>query len=171
MKQLTTRKIVLTALLTALVTVFTMFVRIPLPLGYVNLGDAFIFLAVFLLGPVLGTIAGGIGSCIADIIGYITYAPGTLVIKSLMAIVTWAIYTLVKKLTRLELVAEIVGGIIGSIIMAVGYFVYEILFFVSAGVAIVNLPWNILQGVVGVTVSVVVMRILFAVKIVDKIRD
>ena len=87
MKKIPTKKLVLTALFTALTMVATMFIRIPLPLGYVNLGDAFVLLSVFILGPILGTVAAGVGSTIADLFGYITYAPGTLIIKTAMAII------------------------------------------------------------------------------------
>ena len=62
MKNATTKKLVMTALMMALTMVATMFIRIPLPLGYVNLGDVFVLLSVFILGPVYGTIAAGVGS-------------------------------------------------------------------------------------------------------------
>ena len=80
------RLTVTTAMLAAIVCVATMAVRIPSPMeGYMNLGDAFVLLSGFVLGPVYGGIAGGLGSCIADLIGYPIYAPGTFVIKFLMA--------------------------------------------------------------------------------------
>ena len=168
MKKLTTKKLVATALFMALTIVATMFIRIPLPLGYVNLGDAFIFLAVFILGPVCGVIAGGVGAGIADLFGYITYAPGTLVIKSAMALVAWLVYQLLKIATKKAMFAEIAGGIAGTIVMAVGYFVYEVLLFTTAGVAVLNMPWNLLQGGVGITIAVAVMRVLTATKVLDK---
>ena len=168
MKKLTTKKLVATALFMALTIVATMFIRIPLPLGYVNLGDAFIFLAVFILGPVCGVIAGGVGAGIADLFGYITYAPGTLVIKSAMALVAWLVYQLLKTATKKTMFAEIAGGIAGTIVMAVGYFVYEVLLFTTAGVAVLNMPWNLLQGGVGITIAVAVMRVLTATKVLDK---
>ena len=168
MKKLTTKKLVATALFMALTIVATMFIRIPLPLGYVNLGDAFIFLAVFILGPVCGVIAGGVGAGIADLFGYITYAPGTLVIKSAMALVAWLVYQLLKTATKKAMFAEIAGGIAGTIVMAVGYFVYEVLLFTTAGVAVLNMPWNLLQGGVGITIAVAVMRVLTATKVLDK---
>ena len=46
------RKLVLAALLAALVCVATMVVQIPSPMqGYVNLGDCFVLLSGWLLGP------------------------------------------------------------------------------------------------------------------------
>ena len=169
MKGITTKKLVATALFMALTFVGTMFIRIPLPLGYVNLGDAFIFLAVFLLGPICGMVAGGVGAGLADLFGYITYAPGTLVIKSAMALVAWLVYKGLKALTKKNIFAEIVAGVAGTIVMAFGYFVYEILLFTTAGVAILNMPWNLLQGGVGVVISVAVMRVLTATKALDKL--
>lgn len=170
MKTLTTKKIVMTALFMALTMVATMFIRIPLPLGYVNLGDVFVLLSVFILGPVYGTIAAGIGSGLADLFGYITYAPGTLIIKSAMALVAWLIYKLLSKATGKEMLGEIVGGILGALVMATGYFFYEIMFFTTAGVAIVNAPWNLLQGGAGVTLSVILMRVLTVTKALEKLN-
>ena len=126
MKGITTKKLVATALFMALTFVGTMFIRIPLPLGYVNLGDAFIFLAVFLLGPICGVVAGGVGAGLADLFGYITYAPGTLIIKSAMALLAWLVYQGVKTATRKVMLAEIIGGVAGTAVMAFGYFLYEI---------------------------------------------
>ncbi len=170
MQNLTTKKLVLTALLMALTFVATMFIRIPLPLGYVNLGDVFVLLSVFILGPVYGTIAGGVGSCLADLIGYISYAPGTLIIKSAMALVAYLIYSLLLKATKKDIIAEIIGGIAGAIIMAFGYFFYEVLFFETAGVAIINVPWNLLQGAVGVILSTIVIRILDTTTLLEKLK-
>lgn len=54
--------------------------------GFVNLGDCFVLLSGWLLGPWWGGAAGGIGSMLADLLlGYGHYAPGTLIIKGLMA--------------------------------------------------------------------------------------
>lgn len=165
-----TKKLVLTALFTGLITIATMFIRIPLPLGYVNLGDAFVFLSVFILGPIFGTVAAGIGSAFADLLGYITYAPGTLIIKTLMALTACLTNKLLFKLTKKTIIAEIIAGILGSIVMAFGYFFYEILFFETVAVAIVNVPYNLIQGAVGIVIAVIVMRILSNTKVLDKLQ-
>lgn len=170
MKKPNTKKLVLTALFTALTMVATLFIRIPLPLGYVNLGDAFVLLGVFALGPVYGTIAAGLGAGLADLFGYITYAPATLVIKAGMAIVAWFIDKLLQKVTKKELLAQSVGGVCAALVMAVGYFLYEILLFTTVGVAIVNVPWNILQGVVGTVLAVAAMKVLRATKVLEHIQ-
>ena len=116
------RKLVLAALLAALVCVATMVVQIPSPMqGYVNLGDCFVLLSGWLLGPWYGFAAGGIGSMLADIfLGYAHYAPGTLVIKGVMALVAALMY---EKMGRTA-TSRIAGGVVSEIIMVLGYFGY-----------------------------------------------
>ncbi|WP_051280821.1 ECF transporter S component [Anaerovorax odorimutans] len=85
-----TQKIILTGLMTALVTVATMVIAVPVPFtsGYVHLGDSMIFLSVFILGWKYGAFAAGIGSALADLfLGYVHWAPWTLCIKGIMAII------------------------------------------------------------------------------------
>ena len=62
------RKLVISALMAALVCVATMVIRIPTPTnGYVNLGDCFVLLSGWLLGPWWGGAAAGIGSMLTDL--------------------------------------------------------------------------------------------------------
>ncbi|MFQ9472300.1 MAG: ECF transporter S component [Oscillospiraceae bacterium] len=81
-------RLVLAALFTALTTVMTMVIQVPSPMqGYVNLGDCGVLLSAWVLGPAWGGAAAGIGSMLADLLsGYAHYAPGTLVIKTCMAV-------------------------------------------------------------------------------------
>lgn len=170
MQQIHTKKLVFSALFTALTVIFTMFVRLPLPIGYVHLGDGFIFLSVFILGPIYGTASAGLGSMLADLFGYPLYAPATLVIKVLTALGAYLVYVFFKQITKKSLPAEIIAGVVGTLIMAFGYFLYELVFLTTFEVAIVNVPWNLLQGVVGTAVAVVTMRILTATKLLDALQ-
>ena len=88
MKDQKVKKLVLSALMAALVYVATSIIQIPSPMsGYVNLGDCFELLTGWLLGPWYGGAAAGIGSMLVDLLGgYAHYAPGTLVIKAVDAI-------------------------------------------------------------------------------------
>jgi uncharacterized membrane protein len=84
-----TKKLTLTGLMTAAVTVATIAIIIPVPYtgGYIHAGDSMIFLSVLLLGWKRGAFAAGVGSAMADILsGYTQWAPATLVIKTLMAV-------------------------------------------------------------------------------------
>ena len=72
----------LTVMMTTLVAVSTLLVRIPNSMGgYFNLGDVLIFITALTFGPIIGGIAGGIGSAIADIVGFPLFAIPTLIIK------------------------------------------------------------------------------------------
>jgi len=85
-----TQKLVLTGLMTALITVATMAIAVPVPFtnGYIHMGDSMIFLAVLILGWKHGALASGVGSALADLfLGYVHWAPWTLCIKGLMAVV------------------------------------------------------------------------------------
>jgi len=85
-----TRKFVLTGLMTSLVLVLTFILPVPVPYtsGYIHLGDSMIYISVIILGPVYGAFASGVGSMLADLLaGYAQYAIPTLVIKSLMAMI------------------------------------------------------------------------------------
>ena len=83
MKQTKLRTLILAAMFAALTCVATMIIHIPSPIGgYFNLGDCMVLLSAFVLGPVWGTAAGGIGSALADVIcGYFIYAPDLLCLR------------------------------------------------------------------------------------------
>src|SRR5205809_616165 len=53
------RTISLTAVMTAIVFVFTRFIQIPIGTGYFNLSDVAIYFTAFACGPWLALIAGG----------------------------------------------------------------------------------------------------------------
>lgn len=152
MKGASTFKLVLTALFAALTCVATMFVRIPSPLGgYVNLGDGFALLAAFLLGPVWGGAAAGLGSMMADLLaGYPMYAAGTLVIKGLMALVAGTIY---RKLGGHSLKALIPAALCGEVLMVTGYFLYSALCLGHGLAAAAKIPGNLCQGAAGIAIS------------------
>ena len=83
------RTLVLAGLLAAMGCVGTMVLVVPSPTGgYMNLGDAVVLLGAYLLGPVWGAVAGGVGPALADLLaGFAVYAPATLVIKAQMGLV------------------------------------------------------------------------------------
>jgi len=89
--------VALTALLAAVVFVFTIVIAISIPAtgGFWNIGETGVFIAAFIGGPVVGALAGGVGSALADLyLGYPEYAPGTLVIKAVEGLVVGYLYSL-----------------------------------------------------------------------------
>lgn len=154
-----TRKIVLSAMLAALSCVATMIIKIPSPLkGYLNLGDCVVLLSGWVLGPLYGFMAAGIGSALADLFsGYVIYAPATFAIKGLMAIAAYYLYTFLSKRTN-KLMATIVSGIVAETIMIAGYFVFEG-FLYGFAPSLVNIPANAIQGIAGIIAGTVLMKI------------
>ena len=155
-----TKKLVIAALMTALACVVTMIVKVPSPLkGYVNLGDCIVLIAGWILSPVYGFMAAAIGSAMADLfLGYVLYAPATFVIKGAMAVVAYYGYKLLcKKLG--DLPARIISGIMAEVIMVFGYYVFEG-FLYGFIPSLVNIPANSVQGIVGLIVGVILIKIL-----------
>ncbi len=162
-------RLCLAAVLTALVFAATYIIQIPMPAtgGFINLGDCMVLLSGFLLGPLWGAAAGGIGSMLTDIVaGYGSFAPGTLVIKALMACCAALLYNALRDKTKL---AAGLGAVLGEIIMVLGYFAYEALFLGFGVGAAASIPGNIIQGAAGMIVGVLVFHILQAVPYIKKL--
>lgn len=84
-KKISTRSLAVTAVFTALVCVVTILfsVHVPATEGFFNIGESMVFLSALLFGPFVGAFAGGVGSMLADLmLGYLHYAPATLIIKA-----------------------------------------------------------------------------------------
>jgi len=155
----------------ALICVLTMIIQIPIPAtgGYINIGDLGVMITALLFGPVVGGIAGGVGSMFADLLlGYGIYAPATLIIKGLEGFVIGLIANPrknYKKVTYRDIIAVIVGG---TIIVA-GYFIYESILYGPA-VAMVEILGNVFQFIFSA-----VFAILFALttrkRIIDALPD
>lgn len=152
-----TKKIVLSALLAALVCVATMIIRLPSPLGgYINLGDGIVLLCGWLLSPVYGFLAAGIGSGLADILsGYVAYAPATFIIKGGMALLA---YWIAKSLRTRPLTAKLVGGVTAEVVMIGGYLLFES-FIYGFVPSLVNVPANTVQGLAGLIVGLLLVRV------------
>ena len=154
-----TKNIVLAAMLAALCCVATMIIKVPSPLkGYLNLGDCVVLLSGFMLTPVYGFLAAGIGSALADIFsGYIVYAPATFIIKGAMALVAYyGCKLLCNKIGTTP--ARILSGIVAEILMVLGYFVFEG-FMYGFVASLVNIPANAVQGVAGIILGVILAKI------------
>ena len=154
-----TKKTVMAAFMAALVCVATMIIKIPSPLkGYLNLGDCMVLLAGWMLSPIYGFLAAGLGSALADLFsGYVTYAPATFVIKGLMALIAFFGFKLMhKKLGSMP--SRIISGIAAEMVMILGYFVFEgfLYGFVPSAV---NIPANGVQGIAGLILGVVLIKV------------
>lgn len=121
----------ITAVFGALICVLTMVIAIPIPAtqGFINIGDAGVMITGLLFGPLIGGLAGGIGSMLADIfLGYAIYAPATLIIKGLEGFLVGIIANPKRYISRLNY-RDLLAVIVGGLIMVFGYFIYEIILF------------------------------------------
>jgi uncharacterized membrane protein len=148
----------LIVVMTALITVGTLIIRIPNPMGgYFNLGDVMIFVAALTFDPLIGGIAGGLGSSIADIIGFPLFAIPTLVIKGLEGLLASLITN--KKNVFRDILAVVAAGTE----MVIGYFLVELYALQwGLGGALAEVPANIAQvtigGLVGIPIALVLRR-------------
>ena len=154
-----TKKLVTAALFAALACVATMIIKIPSPLkgGYLNIGDCIVLLCGWMLSPVYGFVAAGLGSGLADLLsGYLIYAPATFIIKGLMALIACYTFKLIHKSLGHNLPARIVSGILAEIVMVLGYYVFEgfIYGFIAS---VVNIPANAIQGIVGLILGTILI--------------
>ena len=155
------RAMVMTALFAALGYVATRILQIPTPSGgYVNLGDTVVILGAYLLGPVYGAVAGGIGPALADLLsGYAIYVPATLVIKAVMALLAALVYRALGKKTW-----SVVGCAgAAEAVMIVGYWLVETGLAAAAGegslmvclaaCGAAGIPGNLVQAAFGIAAS------------------
>lgn len=170
-KQSTIKKMALSALFAALVCISTMIAPIQLATGgYIHLGDAFVLLAGFILGPLWGGAAAAIGSALTDLFyGAFHYVPATFVIKGLVAAAAYLVaHALRGTRVRRSLLCYAVGGAVGELIMAAGYFAYESVIYTVSGAA-AAVPLNLLQAVSGVILSLLLIGPLMRIKYISEI--
>ena len=160
MKKFDVQKRVVAALLASFACVATMIIQIPNGIGgYFNLGDCIVLLCGWLLGPVYGFLAGGLGSAIADLIGYPAYAVATFFIKGTQALVAWLLFRLLIKPIgeKRKLAAYLVSGIGAQLIMVGGYYIFEGFYYNSFVSVLANVPFNLIQSVAGIVVGIIVI--------------
>jgi uncharacterized membrane protein len=155
-QQKTIVQISLMAVMSALVTVGTLIIRIPNPMGgYFNVGDVMIFVAALTFNPLIGGIAGGLGSAIADIIGFPLFAIPTLIIKGLEGLIAGLISN--KKSVYRDIIAVLAAGTE----MVIGYFLVEVYLW-GTGAAVAEVPANIAQiaigGLIGIPIALILRK-------------
>lgn len=139
------RRMALIALMGALIFVLTAIPRIPVPAtgGYVHLGDAGITFAAYAFGPWVAMFAGGIGTAMADMLGFPQWALFSLLVHGLQGFVMGMI---VKKAVNVWTV--ILSVIAGAAIVVGGYFIAGTIL-EGAAVATLELIPNTIQGLSG----------------------
>src|SRR5690606_22272010 len=71
----------------AITYVATRVIQVPIPSGYIHFGDIAIYFASFIFGPIVGMVAGAVGTSLVDATSpYANYAPASFVIHGLQGL-------------------------------------------------------------------------------------
>lgn len=158
-----TLTLTLTAVFTALCTVVTMFVLVPDPAtkGYINVGDSIIFLCAVMMGPIPALFVGGIGSMLADLLlGYVAWAPFTLVIKGLEGLICGALAHRLfakKEGSKFTVFAVVLAMLCSAAEMVTLYFFSGWILQGSAAAAIASIPSNLIQASLSLVIASVII--------------
>ena len=115
--------IVRTSIVMALTFVVTFFVNVPVGSGNVNLGDSIILVGALILPCLPLGFACGVGACLADLVSpYAIFAPFTLVIKFVEAIIVSLLYKLLKQFIKNQYFRFFVSSFVSVLIIPLGYF-------------------------------------------------
>lgn len=163
--------LIFTALLTAITVVTTMFLKVPLGVGYVHLGDSIVFLAVLVLPLPYAIFVGAVGTALADVFsGYAAWSPWSLGIMAVCVIVTRLVAgngpgaTMPRKTVKTILtipMRELTGYLAGIICVAAGYCVAEIFIYGASIAAFASIPFNLAQAATGAVVAVLLSTVLY----------
>lgn len=162
-----TSLLVLTALITAMGTIATMFFKVPVGTGYIHLGDTMVLLAAMLLPRKHAIFAGSVGLCLADILsGYAVWAPWSFFIKLVMVLIMQkALATAMEKGENNHHilgvpVPEMIGFVVAAVWTVAGYYIAEGIIYGNWTAPMLGVPFNALQVAVGAVLSVLISQML-----------
>ena len=141
----------ISGIFSALVFVVTAYLHIPTYNGYVHCGDGIIFLAACMLPLPYSVIIGALGAMLADLLtGFAIWAPGSMVIKGLMALLFCC------KTSKIITKRNLLMLLPAALISIAGYYVYEGIITGSFVAALAGIPGSLVQAVASSIVFVVV---------------
>jgi uncharacterized membrane protein len=149
-KNYPTIRITMTAFFMAMNIAMSSF-GVPVPGGHLYLCDVVICLAAILLNPFEAFVVGGIGSFLGDMIFYPAPMFVSLVTHGLQAVViSLFAHHVLKSHPKL---ASGIGVSIGAVIMVVGYTLGKTFIYSTFEYAMIKLPYEIAQALLGVAGS------------------
>ena len=143
------RLLAVTAVMIALVFVLTRTIQVPTPVvGYIHLGDLGVFFSAFAFGPIVGAVAGGLGTALADLTSaYAQWAVYSLLIHGVQG---WVAGWLARQVPGAR--GLVAAGLTGIVIVVAGYLLAGTIL-VGVGAALTEVPLNLVQASVGAVVS------------------
>ena len=143
----------ITALFMGLNVVMSSF-GVPVPGGQLYMNDVIICLASIMLNPFASFLVGGVGAFIGDLLFYPTPMFVSLVTHGVQAVVISVFSHHVMK--NHPIVSSGIGVAIGAIIMVVGYSFGRAFLYSTPEYAIIKLPYQVLQAVVGAVFGMII---------------
>ncbi len=148
----TTLWLCITAMFMALNVAMSSF-GVPVPGGHLYMNDIVICTAAIILDPFAAFMVGGVGAFLGDLLFYPTPMFVSLVTHGLQAVVISVFSHYVMK--KHPVIASGIGVAIGAVIMVVGYSLGRAFIYSTPEYAILKLPYQILQAVVGAVVGMI----------------
>jgi len=136
---------------------------IPVPGGHFYLCDVVITIAALILDPLGAFIVGGVGSFIGDMLFNPPSMYVSLVVHGLQAL---SISLIVRHAKVKE--PEYLALIVGTIIMVFGYTIGRTFVYSTLSVAIMKLPYEIIQGLGGAIIGLVLTKKMNLKRFVEK---
>lgn len=165
-KLISTKKLCFIALFMSMNIISCSF-SIPVPGGHFYLCDAIICFAALIFDPFSAFIVGGVGSFLGDLIFYPTPMFVSLATHGLQAIAI-SLISGIKKEELPKVWRTIVALSVGVIIMVTGYSLGRAFVYSTPEYAIIKLPYEIAQAVIG---AVVAALLLYKTSLRRVIRD
>ena len=124
---------------------------VPVPGGHLYMNDIVICLAAIILDPFAAFLVGGVGAFLGDLFFYPLPMFVSLVTHGLQAVIIslFSHYVLKKR----PVLASGIGVSIGAVIMVVGYSLGRAFIYSTPEYAMLKLPYQILQAVVGAVIG------------------
>ena len=144
--QKTTLWLTMTAMFMAMTVACSTF-SIPVPGGHLYLCDVPICIAAILLDPLAAFLVGGVGSFLGDLLFYPLPMFVSLVSHGLQAVIISLCSRYLLK--HRPVAASVVGAVLGGIVMVIGYSIGRAFIYATPEIALVKLPYEILQAAVG----------------------
>lgn len=161
-----TKWIAYTALLTALVVAMGYVPGIPVLTGKIYWCDFAIYTAAYIMDPLGAAIVGGVGTTFFDLFGINGTAYNalpSLLIHGLQGFTASITFTLLKKFflkkesNKKEAAFAVISSILPALLVIFGYFIKRITWErVAPEIAILKMPANVLQEIVGITVAMII---------------
>ncbi len=154
----------LTGVFTALVFVVTAYLHIPTNNGYIHVGDGLIYLASCLLPWPYAVVVGAGGAFFADCLtGFAVWAPGSVIIKALTALL------FSSKGSKVIHLRNLLALLPAAVLCAGGYYLYEALLYGNYVAPLSGIPASITQSVASSVVFIAVGLALDKLNVKSKI--